>query len=248
MSFSRAVQRSSVLSGINELTHVRIPKHVAITFPRFFKSLINYCKIRRLSTAEKAAIVTDLINRIYSIAEYLFSKNVREVTVDFLPKSVINALNIDTAYVEDLILKTLYKRNVDFRIIVYDDMSGITVIKIVPSDPDAKLLNIIVNYDYVTELKLALMKFLVDSDIENVSEVTLDCLYDLVNKLKTVLPVKSDPDLLIVFGDYEFPNFIPLNLSYTELVFINKDLPAVSAKDLDYALQEYSRRSRRFGR
>ncbi len=237
-----------MLSGINELTHVRIPKHVAITFPRFFKSLINYCKIRRLSTAEKAAIVTDLINRIYSIAEYLFSKNVREVTVDFLPKSVINALNIDTAYVEDLILKTLYKRNVDFRIIVYDDMSGITVIKIVPSDPDAKLLNIIVNYDYVTELKLALMKFLVDSDIENVSEVTLDCLYDLVNKLKTVLPVKSDPDLLIVFGDYEFPNFIPLNLSYTELVFINKDLPAVSAKDLDYALQEYSRRSRRFGR
>ncbi len=248
MSLSRAVQRSSILSGINEVLHAKIPRHVAVTFPRFFKSLISYCRIRRLTTAEKAAIITDLINRVYSIASYLFSRNVHEVTVDFLPKSVVSALNVDTSYVEDLILKTLYKKDVNFRVVVYDDVSGITVIKLVPDQPEAKLLNIIVNYDYVTELKLALTKFLLDSDIDNISEITLDSLYKLVDKLKTVLPVKSDPDLLIVFGDYEFPNFIPLNLSYTELVFINKDLSAVTARDLDYALQEYSRRSRRFGK
>ncbi len=247
MPLSKLIQGDITSPDDVKRRDLQLPHHVAMTFPRFFRTLINYCKLRRLSTAEKAAIITDFLMKVYALSSYLFAKGISEVTVDFCPKGVLNVLNVDPTYVEDLVFKNLYRKDVDFRIVVYEDLSGITTIKVVPEHDRTKRLNILINYDYVTELKLVLLKVLLELDT-NFTNLTLDSIYEFIGKLKKVLPVSSDPDLLIVFGEYEFPNFIPLNLSYTEFVFINKDIAAISYQDIDMALVEYSRRYRRFGR
>ncbi|MDO8526708.1 MAG: polyprenyl diphosphate synthase [Deltaproteobacteria bacterium] len=58
-----------------------------------------------------------------------------------------------------------------------------------------------------------------------------------------------DPDLLIrTSGEYRLSNYLLWQLAYTELYFTKTMWPDFSAQELSKALEEYSKRERRFGK
>ena len=57
-----------------------------------------------------------------------------------------------------------------------------------------------------------------------------------------------DPDLLIrTSGEIRLSNFLPWQLVYSEFLFIDKNWPDFSEEDLDNAILEYQKRTRKFG-
>ena len=59
---------------------------------------------------------------------------------------------------------------------------------------------------------------------------------------------QPDPDLLIrTSGEKRLSNFLPWHLSYSEFLFIDKNWPDFTEEDLNYAIEEYQKRTRKFG-
>ena len=59
---------------------------------------------------------------------------------------------------------------------------------------------------------------------------------------------QPDPDLLIrTSGELRLSNFLPWQLVYSEFLFIDKNWPDFSEEDLDNAILEYQKRTRKFG-
>ena len=59
---------------------------------------------------------------------------------------------------------------------------------------------------------------------------------------------QPDPDLLIrTSGEKRLSNFLPWQLSYSEFLFIDKNWPDFTEEDLNQAIQEYQKRTRKFG-
>ena len=59
---------------------------------------------------------------------------------------------------------------------------------------------------------------------------------------------EPDPDLLIrTSGEIRLSNFLPWQLVYSEFLFIDKNWPEFEEKDLDEAIIEYQKRTRKFG-
>lgn len=77
-------------------------------------------------------------------------------------------------------------------------------------------------------------------EIEQINEKTIsDRLYT------TEIP---DPDLVIrTSGEIRLSNFLPWQSVYSELLFIEKNWPDFTEEDLDNAIIEYQKRTRKFG-
>ncbi len=59
---------------------------------------------------------------------------------------------------------------------------------------------------------------------------------------------EPDPDLLIrTSGEIRLSNFLPWQLVYTEFLFIQKNWPDFDEEDIDSAILEYQKRTRKFG-
>ena len=59
---------------------------------------------------------------------------------------------------------------------------------------------------------------------------------------------QPDPDLLIrTSGEMRLSNFLPWQLVYSEFLFIDKNWPDFTEEDLDNAIFEYQKRTRKFG-
>jgi len=59
---------------------------------------------------------------------------------------------------------------------------------------------------------------------------------------------QPDPDLVIrTSGEMRLSNFLPWQLVYTEFLFIDKNWPDFTEEDLDLAIEEYQKRTRKFG-
>ncbi len=66
------------------------------------------------------------------------------------------------------------------------------------------------------------------------------------NNLYTV--GQPDPDLVIrTSGEIRLSNFLPWQVVYSEFLFINKNWPDFDEEDLDNAIIEYQKRTRKFG-
>ena len=77
-------------------------------------------------------------------------------------------------------------------------------------------------------------------EIENINEETI------TNSLYTA--GQPDPDLLIrTSGEIRLSNFLPWQLVYSEFLFIDKNWPDFTEEDLDNAIIEYQKRTRKFG-
>ena len=59
---------------------------------------------------------------------------------------------------------------------------------------------------------------------------------------------QPDPDLLIrTSGELRLSNFLPWQVVYSEFLFIDKNWPDFTEEDLDNAIVEYQKRTRKFG-
>ena len=77
-------------------------------------------------------------------------------------------------------------------------------------------------------------------EIENINEETINS-----NLYTNYAP---DPDLLIRrSGEISLSNFLPWQLVYSEFVFVDKNWPDFKEEDLNLAIEEYQKRTRKFG-
>lgn len=105
--------------------------------------------------------------------------------------------------------------------------------------------NIALNYGGRDELLKAIKQ--ISKDVKEEKIKLEDITEELVsNNLYT--KGQPDPDLLIrTSGELRLSNFLPWQLVYSEFLFINKNWPDFSEKDLDDAILEYQKRTRKFG-
>lgn len=60
---------------------------------------------------------------------------------------------------------------------------------------------------------------------------------------------QKDPDLLIrTSGEYRTSNFLPWQITYSEFLFLDKYWPDFTTKDIDDAIENYTKRQRRIGK
>ena len=97
--------------------------------------------------------------------------------------------------------------------------------------------NIALNYGGRDEIIKAIKKIAKIEDIDE--KVVSDNLYT---------KGMPDPDLLIrTSGELRLSNFLPWQLVYTEFLFVDKNWPEFTEQDLDEAIIEYEKRTRKFG-
>lgn len=103
------------------------------------------------------------------------------------------------------------------------------------------ILNIALNYGGRSEIVEAVKKIVKQKvSPEKISEELISR-----NIFTSDLP---DPDLIIrTSGEYRLSGFLTWQSVYSELLFVDKPWPAFTEKDVDNAIEEYSRRNRRFG-
>ena len=59
---------------------------------------------------------------------------------------------------------------------------------------------------------------------------------------------QPDPDLVIrTSGEERISNFLLWQIAYSEFLFVQKNWPDFNEKDLDEAIEEYKKRTRKFG-
>ena len=106
-------------------------------------------------------------------------------------------------------------------------------------------LNIAFNYGGRLELVRAVKEIARkvknnEIDIEDINEDTIS------NELYTT--GQPDPDLVIrTSGELRLSNFLPWQVVYSELLFVEKYWPEFGEEDLDKAIIEYQKRTRKFG-
>lgn len=106
-------------------------------------------------------------------------------------------------------------------------------------------LNIAFNYGGRDELVKAVKNIACEVKNGNINIEDID-----QNLISQSLYTKDipDPDLMIrTSGEIRTSGFLPWQLVYTEFYFIDKLWPDFSTEDLDDAILEYSRRTRKFG-
>ena len=105
--------------------------------------------------------------------------------------------------------------------------------------------NIALNYGGRDEIIKAIKKIAEDVKNEKIGIEDID--EELVsNNLYT--KGMPDPDLLIrTSGELRLSNFLPWQLVYSEFLFIDKNWPDFIEQDLDDAILEYEKRTRKFG-
>lgn len=103
------------------------------------------------------------------------------------------------------------------------------------------ILNIAINYGGRIEIVEAVKKIVQKRYLS--SQITENLISE--NIFTAGLP---DPDLIIrTSGEQRLSGFLTWQSVYSELLFITKHWPEFTEKDIDYAIEEFSRRNRRFG-
>ena len=111
------------------------------------------------------------------------------------------------------------------------------------------ILNFALNYGGRAELTQA---------IRNIAQEVLDAKFnpgDISEEMigdylqtSTLPPILRDPDLIIrTSGELRLSNFLPWQSAYSELYFTKALWPDFNEKSLKEAIEEYSKRQRRFG-
>ena len=105
--------------------------------------------------------------------------------------------------------------------------------------------NIALNYGGRAEIIKAVKE--IADDVKKEKIKTQDITEDLFSS-KLYTAGQPDPDLLIrTSGEIRLSNFLPWQLVYTELLFVDKNWPDFTEEDLDKAIIEYQKRTRKFG-
>ena len=107
------------------------------------------------------------------------------------------------------------------------------------------VFNIALNYGGRDEITRAVKK--IATKVKE-GEINVDDINEelISNELYTV--GQPDPDLVIrTSGEKRLSNFLPWQSTYSELLIIDKNWPDFNEQDLDKAIEEYQKRTRKFG-
>ncbi len=76
--------------------------------------------------------------------------------------------------------------------------------------------------------------------IEDINESKFESYLDL--------PGVPDPDIVVRTSEIRLSNFLLWQIAYSELIFIDKFWPDLNEEDVDFIIEEFSRRKRRYGK
>ena len=106
-------------------------------------------------------------------------------------------------------------------------------------------LNIAINYGGRAEIINAVKKI---SEKVKLGEYSIEEINEEIVSENLYTVGIPDPDLMIrTSGEERTSNFLPWQLVYSEFLFIKKNWPDFSEQDLDEAIIEYQKRTRKFG-
>ena len=105
--------------------------------------------------------------------------------------------------------------------------------------------NIALNYGGRNELVYAIKK--IAQKVKN-NEIELKDINEEMISDNLYTAGMPDPELMIrTSGEIRTSNFLPWQLTYTEFLFVDKNWPDFTEEDLDNAIMEYQKRTRKFG-
>lgn len=105
--------------------------------------------------------------------------------------------------------------------------------------------NIALNYGGRNELIRAIRQ--IANEVKN-NEIQIEDITEKLVSEHLYTKGEPEPDLLIrTSGEQRLSNFLPWQLVYTEFLFVDKNWPEFEEKDLDNAIIEYQKRTRKFG-
>lgn len=105
--------------------------------------------------------------------------------------------------------------------------------------------NIALNYGGRDELIKAIKQ--ISTDVKE-NRIKCDDINEELISSNLYTKGQPDPDLLIrTSGEIRLSNFLPWQLVYSEFLFIDKNWPDFEEEDLDNAIIEYQKRTRKFG-
>ena len=113
-------------------------------------------------------------------------------------------------------------------------------------DRDGMILNIAVNYGGRAEIVNA-TKNIVQQVLEQ--KISVDDITEELISNNLYTKGQKDPDFILrPSGEKRISNFLTWQSSYSELIYMDTLWPDFTRQDLDYAINEYNKRSRRFGK
>ena len=105
--------------------------------------------------------------------------------------------------------------------------------------------NIALNYGGRDELVHAIKN--IAQKVKN-NEINLDDINEDIVSDNLYTSGMPDPELMIrTSGEIRTSNFLPWQLTYTEFLFVDKNWPDFTEEDLENAIIEYQKRTRKFG-
>ena len=106
--------------------------------------------------------------------------------------------------------------------------------------------NIALNYGGRAEIVRAAKE--IAKEVEN-KTISLEDINENLLKSKLYTAGQPDPDLVIrTSGEMRTSNFLPWQIAYSEFLFVDKNWPDFKDEDLDNAIIEYQKRTRRLGK
>lgn len=105
--------------------------------------------------------------------------------------------------------------------------------------------NIAINYGGRMEIIKAIKE--ISEDVRS-NKLNIENIDENIVSSKLYTSGQPDPDLLIrTSGEKRLSNFLPWQLVYSEFLFVDKYWPDFNEKDLDEAIIEYQKRTRKYG-
>ena len=228
-----------------------LPKHIAIIMDgnrRWAKKRMLPVKLGHKEGADTLKKIVRYANKIgiKYVTVYAFStenwkreKNEVDSLMDLLEKYLDDfAKEADT---ENIVIKIFGRRK---------ELSEILLEKIDQTMERTKnntgtIFSIALNYGGRDEIVNAIKN--ISEDVKNNKLNVDDITEELVSEY---LYTKNmpDPDLMIrTSGELRTSNFLPWQLVYSEFLFVDKYWPDFSEEDIDYAVDVYRKRNRKFG-
>ena len=228
-----------------------LPKHIAI----IMDGNRRWAKDRELTTrdghkegAQTLEDISKFCNKIgiKYLTVYAFSTENWKRS-----KKEVSALMAILRMRVDAFIKEKDKQNI--RIKVIGDIKGLTkslqksiekAIEITKNNTGLTL-NIAFNYGGRQELVRATK--IIAEKVKN-NEISIEDINEQLISDNLYTAGQPDPDLLIrTSGELRLSNFLPWQLVYTEFLFVDKNWPEFTEQDLDEAIIEYEKRTRKFG-
>lgn len=227
-----------------------VPNHVGIIMDGNGRWAVKHGMIRSLGHKKGA-------DNLKSLVQYVFTKGVKCLSVYAFSTENFKRDKEEVDYLMDLIIKFFNKEKSTFvknkiKVLVSgskdnlrsDVIAAIEGIEEATKDFNDKVFNVCFNYGGRLEIVDTLKKI-----IDKVQNNELD-ISSIDENLVSSYMYKDLPDLDFVIrtsGELRTSNFMLWQSSYAEYYFPETLFPDFDEKEFDIALEEYSKRKRRFG-